>query len=419
VPTVGSLSAIPRELPQLGLPQLSLIGSLGLPALSIAIIGLVQGAGVSQGTPNPGGRYPDVSRDFLATLIIPLQFAVLFGVALSILLNTIRQSNKVAVTQWVLQPQGFPLEQPAPRHLPSQQLTVLHIYGSLFFAAAKKVEEVLPAVGSLGVQQGFEGGGSIGEGVTGSEGWTIYHQSRSVHANGQDTNGDEVFAVPPGREFCLACKPSHEWISVHLPTSLLFPSTPELEFASCARAQLLKPPPHLTRRFTSLVHRVLAAIESQPQLLDCPVAEDSCRHELLSAAQDLFASCQHSSGRHLDRWRRLTMSTLEQAMSCPDQSPSVAELARQAGVPERTLRSAFHGSYDLSPHEYLRIQRLYQARRLLGASCQDQTTDTQIAFGLGFWDLGRFAGTYRSLYGERPSKTLRRPVPASIGVRYN
>ena len=58
VPTVGTLSAIPRELPQLALPQLSLVLSLWLPALSIAIIGLVQGAGVSQGTPNPDGRYP-------------------------------------------------------------------------------------------------------------------------------------------------------------------------------------------------------------------------------------------------------------------------------------------------------------------------------------------------------------------------
>jgi len=204
VPTVGGISAIPRELPQLTLPQLSLVLSLWLPALSVAIIGLVQGAGVSQGTPNPDGRYPDVSRDFLgqgaanmatglvggipaggsvsgtalimgagaksrwgnifvglfvalivllagplvervpmpalaallivagfqglrvaqaqvawktgliskvvmvvtfvATLIMPLQFAVLFGVALSILLQTIRQSNKVVVTQWVLQP---------------------------------------------------------------------------------------------------------------------------------------------------------------------------------------------------------------------------------------------------------------------------------------------------------------------------
>ncbi|NTV87749.1 MAG: SulP family inorganic anion transporter [Burkholderiaceae bacterium] len=248
VPTVGTLSAIPRELPDLALPQLSLVLSLWLPALSIAIIGLVQGAGVSQGTPNPDGRYPNVSRDFLgqgaanmatslvgglpaggsvsgtvllmgagarsrwanifvglfvalilllagplvervpmpalaallivagiqgfrmeqavmvwqagriskvsmvvtfiAILVVPLQFAVLFGVALSILLNTIRQSNKVSVTQWVLQPQGFPLEQAPPRHLPSHQLTLLHVYGSLAFAAAKSMEEMLPAVGN-------------------------------------------------------------------------------------------------------------------------------------------------------------------------------------------------------------------------------------------------------------------------------
>jgi hypothetical protein len=36
-----------------------------LPAFSVAVIGLVQGVGVSQGTPNPDGQYPNVSRDFL------------------------------------------------------------------------------------------------------------------------------------------------------------------------------------------------------------------------------------------------------------------------------------------------------------------------------------------------------------------
>jgi SulP family sulfate permease len=247
VPTVGGIAAIPRSMPELALPQLSLVMSLLLPALSVAIIGLVQGAGVSQGTPNPDGRYPDVSRDFLgqgaanmatslvggipaggsvsgtvlmmgagaksrwanifvglfvglivflagplvervpmpalaallivagfqglrveqavivwntgqisrlvmvvtflAILVMPLQFAVLVGVALSILLQTIRQSNKVVVTQWVLQAEGFPLEQPAPRSVPSHQLTLLHVYGGLFFAAAKNIEEMLPQVG--------------------------------------------------------------------------------------------------------------------------------------------------------------------------------------------------------------------------------------------------------------------------------
>jgi sulfate permease, SulP family len=244
VPTVGDVSAIPRLLPQWAVPDLSLVLSLLLPAFSVAVIGLIQGAGVSQGTPNPNGQYPDVSRDFLGqgvaniatsfaggipaggsvsgtalimgagarsrwsnifvglfvaiitllaaplvervpmpalaallvvagfqglrvaeakiawktgriskvvmvvtfvgTLIVPLQFAVLFGMALSIVLQVFRQSNKIVVKQWVLQPEGFPLEQPAPRQLPSHQLTILHVYGSLFFAAAKSMEEMLP-----------------------------------------------------------------------------------------------------------------------------------------------------------------------------------------------------------------------------------------------------------------------------------
>ncbi len=247
VPTVGDISAIARSLPQLAIPDPSLVMSLLLPAFSVALIGLVQGAGVSQGTPNPDGKYPDVSRDFLgqgaaniatgfvggvpaggsvsgtalimgagaksrwgnifvglfvavivllaaplvervpmpalaallivagyqglrleqavmawktgrisqvvmivtfvATLLVPLQFAVLFGMALSILLQTFRQSNKVVVTEWVLQPGGFPLEQSCPKRLPSDQLTVLHVYGSLFFAAARNMEEMLPEVG--------------------------------------------------------------------------------------------------------------------------------------------------------------------------------------------------------------------------------------------------------------------------------
>jgi SulP family sulfate permease len=246
VPTVGDIASIPRSLPSFAMPDLSLVPALLLPALSVAVIGLVQGAGVSQGTPNPDGRYPNVSRDFLgqgaaniatslasgipaggsvsgtalvmsaggrsrwanifvglfvaaivllaaplvelvpmpalaallivagfqglripqaviawktgrvsrivmavtfiATLVVPLQFAVLFGMALSVVLHVLRQSNKVVVSEWVLQPGGFPLERPPPERLPSGRLTVLHVYGSLFFAAAKNMEEMLPEV---------------------------------------------------------------------------------------------------------------------------------------------------------------------------------------------------------------------------------------------------------------------------------
>ena len=248
VRTVGDIATIPRALPSFALGAFvpSLLPVVILPALSVAIIGLIQGAGVSQGYPNPDGKYPDISRDFLgqgvanlaaglvsgipaggsisgtvlmlsagatsrwanllaglcvaavvllaaplaelvpmpalaallivagyqglrveaavtiwktsrlsatvmsvtflATLFIPLQYAVLLGVAFSILMHAIRQSNKVVVTEWVPVSGGFPIEQPAPAAVPGRRLTLLQIYGSLFFAAAKNLEQMLPTV---------------------------------------------------------------------------------------------------------------------------------------------------------------------------------------------------------------------------------------------------------------------------------
>ena len=61
---VGDTTEIPRGLPMPNLPELSLVPQMLLPALTIAIIALVQGAGVSQSAPNPNGEYPDPSGDF-------------------------------------------------------------------------------------------------------------------------------------------------------------------------------------------------------------------------------------------------------------------------------------------------------------------------------------------------------------------
>jgi sulfate permease, SulP family len=62
---VGDITDIPGALPQPVLPDLSLISKLIVPAISIGIIGIVQGAGVSQTFPNPDGKFSNVSRDFL------------------------------------------------------------------------------------------------------------------------------------------------------------------------------------------------------------------------------------------------------------------------------------------------------------------------------------------------------------------
>jgi len=246
VPQVSEIAQVTRGLPRPALPDFTMFFSLLAPALSLAIIGLIQGAGISQSYVNPDGRYPNPSRDFIAqgaanvaagvfrgmpvggsvsatalvvnagarsrlanifagviialitllftgavgklampslagllivigfrtlkpasvlmvwrtgnvqrvvmiitfalVLMIPLQYAVLVGVALSVVLYTVRQSNRVTVMEWKLREGRLPIEQDAPATVLPESVTVLVPYGSLFYAAAPVLEDKLPAV---------------------------------------------------------------------------------------------------------------------------------------------------------------------------------------------------------------------------------------------------------------------------------
>ena len=87
---------------------------------------------------------------FVLTLIIPLQYAVLVGVGLAVLLHVGRQSNRVVVKHWVFDDdRGFPTEADPPAEVPAGEVVVLATYGSLFFASAPAFEAQLPrAVGT-------------------------------------------------------------------------------------------------------------------------------------------------------------------------------------------------------------------------------------------------------------------------------
>jgi SulP family sulfate permease len=244
VAKVSDIADITGGLPTPTLPDFSQFFTLIVPALSLAVIGLIQGAGVSQAFVNPDGRYPDPSRDFIGegaaniaagifqgmpvggsasatslvvssgartrlanisagvviaivalllagavgklalpalagllivigfeiikpasirsvwqtgsiqrivmvitfalVLVIPLEYAVLVGVVLSILLFTVRQSNRIAVVAWKLKEGRLPIEQDPPATVLPGSITVLVPFGSLFYAAAPAFEAKLP-----------------------------------------------------------------------------------------------------------------------------------------------------------------------------------------------------------------------------------------------------------------------------------
>jgi transcriptional regulator GlxA family with amidase domain len=61
----------------------------------------------------------------------------------------------------------------------------------------------------------------------------------------------------------------------------------------------------------------------------------------------------------------------------------------------------------MSPQRYMRAERLEGARRALSQKDGQPTTVTGVATRYGFYELGRFAATYRNAFGEAPSETLR------------
>ncbi|WP_312854861.1 SulP family inorganic anion transporter [Agromyces agglutinans] len=246
VAVVADIADVPAGLPAPVLPNVEDVLVLLVPALSLAFVGLVQGAAVSAGIPNPDGRQSDASRDFVGqgagniaagvfqgmpvggsmsasalitaagaktrlslfiasavmafvvlvasgvvayvampslaallivvgvgsinparvqsvlktgvvpttimavtfvlTLIVPLQFAVLIGVGLGIILFVAKQSNRLAVRQIVIESDGRRREQEPVPVIGANQVIMLQPYGSLFFASAPVFEAQLPRI---------------------------------------------------------------------------------------------------------------------------------------------------------------------------------------------------------------------------------------------------------------------------------
>jgi len=81
---------------------------------------------------------------FVATLVFPIQIAVALGVAISTLLYVSRSSTDVTVVELVERPDGRIEEREPAKTLATESVTVLDVYGHLFFAGVRTLERLLP-----------------------------------------------------------------------------------------------------------------------------------------------------------------------------------------------------------------------------------------------------------------------------------
>jgi SulP family sulfate permease len=108
----------------------------GISALDVAEIRSVWRTGVTSLLP--------MLATFIATLVLSIPVAVGIGVLLTLLLFVISSANDVTVRILARGADGRVRESSPPIRLPSQETTALNVYGSLFFAGARKLEELLP-----------------------------------------------------------------------------------------------------------------------------------------------------------------------------------------------------------------------------------------------------------------------------------
>lgn len=79
VATLHDLGVVADSLPTPAWPLLRLVPVLLVPALSLAFVGLVQGAGISANYTNPDGTYPDASGDFVGQGVANVASGILRG----------------------------------------------------------------------------------------------------------------------------------------------------------------------------------------------------------------------------------------------------------------------------------------------------------------------------------------------------
>lgn len=128
------------------------VARVAMPALAglLIVVGVTTVKPAKVRTVARTGRVPRtvMALTFVLTMVIPLQYAVLAGVGLSVLLFVAGQSSRLVCRRLVFGDDGRVVETEPPDELPPGEVVVLQPYGPIFFATASVLRDRMPKVTS-------------------------------------------------------------------------------------------------------------------------------------------------------------------------------------------------------------------------------------------------------------------------------
>lgn len=180
------------------------------------------------------------------------------------------------------------------------------------------------------------------------------------------------------------------------------------EFSDLLGNSIIRPTSALMLQLLNLHKMIGRVAHDTPDILELSEVSRAMENELTRILVRCFAE-GHSvepttRGRRHDTILARFVKFLEEN---PDRPLYLTEICAAIGAAERTLRASCEDHLGMGPIRYLTLRRMHLVRRALQRSDGSKVTVTRIVTDHGFWELGRFAVAYRTLFGESPSDTLR------------
>jgi len=183
------------------------------------------------------------------------------------------------------------------------------------------------------------------------------------------------------------------------------------EFPKTPYKRIIRPNSALMCRLLKLHKSVGQLAHDSPDILELPPVLRAFENELIHAMVRCLAEGGAVEPTVGSRRHDTIVARFEDFLEAnPDRPLYLTEICAAIGVAERTLRAACEEHLGMGPIRYLSLRRMHLVRRALLRSDPSKATVTQIVTDHGFWELGRFSVAYGALFGESPSRTLRRPA---------
>jgi len=239
-----------------------------------------------------------------------------------------------------------------------------------------------------------------------------HEDEREICLNGRGFAAGEIWVEKPGEESYHRTSTPCRWATMSLAPEDLAAAGRHLagrELHPPCDAYITRPNQDNFVRLRRLHNAAGILAEKYPHVLTHPETARALKNALVHA----MVTCLTEHAPVLDtfgsRCHATVMARFARFLDVEPKRPLyLAEICAATGVSERTMRSCCREHLGIGPVRYLWLRRMHLARAALMKGDPQTTSVTTVAVDHGFWELGRFAVAYRSLFGESPSATLRR-----------